>query len=132
MLPACWRWGMSHIPNVLTVSRILFSLVLLFVRPMSGIFYLVYLLCGISDMVDGAVARKTGNVSKTGAALDSAGDCVFIACALIALLPAMEFSVWMLWWIAAAAVLRFASLGVCVFGFMYPLFCIRGQTSWRG
>ena len=75
---------MKHIPDLLTVSRILFSLVLLFVRPMSGIFYLVYLLCGISDMVDGAVARKNGNVSKTGAAFDSAADCVFIACALIA------------------------------------------------
>ena len=113
---------MRHIPNVLTVSRILFSLILLFVRPMSGIFYLVYLLCGISDMADGVVARKTGNVSKTGAALDSAADCVFIACALIALLPAMEFSAWMLWWIAAAAVLRFASLLVCIFRFHVPAF----------
>lgn len=41
-------------------------------------------------MMDGAVARKTGSVSKFGSKLDSVADFVFIVVCLIKILPAAK------------------------------------------
>ena len=57
----------KHIANVITGLRIVFCLPLLFVPLTSVWFYALYLLCGLSDMIDGTVARKMGAVSKFGA-----------------------------------------------------------------
>ena len=45
--------------NVITGLRILVSAVLLFCPVFSQIFYVLYLIAGLSDMVDGIIARKT-------------------------------------------------------------------------
>ena len=37
----------------------------------------MYLFCGITDMVDGTIARKTKSVSEWGARLDTLADNVF-------------------------------------------------------
>ena len=37
-------------------------------------FYILYLFCGLTDMIDGAIVRKTGAVSKFGARLDTIAD----------------------------------------------------------
>ncbi|MBO7263603.1 MAG: hypothetical protein J6U93_03665 [Alistipes sp.] len=46
---------MRHIANIITGCRIICSVLLLFIPLFSVGFYVVYLLCGISDMVDGVV-----------------------------------------------------------------------------
>ena len=61
----------KHIANILTASRIIFSFPLLIVPLSSVWFYSLYLFCGLTDMIDGAIARKTGAVSKFGAKLDT-------------------------------------------------------------
>ena len=43
----------KNVANILTGFRVLGSILLLFVP----VFYSIYLLCGFSDMIDGAVAR---------------------------------------------------------------------------
>ena len=53
----------SWAANLITGTRILFSVALLFCPAFSLSFYVLYLLAGLTDMVDGAVARKTGTVS---------------------------------------------------------------------
>ena len=53
----------KNIANIITGSRIVFSLLLLFIPLTSAWFYALYLLCGLTDMIDGAVARKTDNES---------------------------------------------------------------------
>ena len=56
----------KHIANVLTGCRIFGSILLLFFPAFSLDFYILYLLCGFSDMVDGTIARKTNSTSKFG------------------------------------------------------------------
>ena len=55
-------------------------------------------MCGISDMVDGSLARKLQAETKTGAILDSVSDIVFVACCAIRLLPVPEIPVWLWIW----------------------------------
>lgn len=83
--------------NILTCMRILGTLVLLFLQPMSSAFYIVYSISGVTDVLDGFVARLTKTTSKLGAKLDSAADLLFYAVMLLLLLPTL----WMRlpWWI---------------------------------
>ena len=46
----------KHIANIVTGSRIVLSLPLLFIPLTSSWFCVIYLLCGLSDMIDGTVA----------------------------------------------------------------------------
>lgn len=46
----------KHIANIITISRILCSIWMLFGPVFSAGFYGLYLLCGFTDMVDGLVA----------------------------------------------------------------------------
>ena len=55
--------------NVITGLRILVSAVLVFCPVFSQIFYVLYLIAGLSDMIDGIIARKTNSVSEFGSRL---------------------------------------------------------------
>ncbi len=68
----------KYIANIITGSRVAFSLLLLFISLSSVWFYILYLFCGLSDMIDGAIARKTGTVRKFGAKLDTIADFIFM------------------------------------------------------
>ena len=61
----------KYIANSITASRVAFSLPLLFVPLTSVWFYIFYLFCGLTDMIDGTIARKNGAVSNFGARLDT-------------------------------------------------------------
>ena len=52
--------------NIITGIRIVLSVALLFCPALSPMFYALYIAAGFSDMIDGAVARKTGTVSEFG------------------------------------------------------------------
>lgn len=94
------------IANSITIFRIICSLALLPLRVFSPGFYGIYLAAGLSDMIDGAVARKTGTESKAGAKLDSIADIIFVAVCLFKLLPVLEISWWILAWTGAIAALK--------------------------
>ena len=53
----------KYIANIVTSCRIIFSILMLFFSVFSPWFYVMYLLCGLTDMVDGSIARKTNTVS---------------------------------------------------------------------
>ena len=55
---------MKHIANIITGSRIVFSIALLFFPPLSSAFYVLYAAAGLTDMIDGTVARKTNTVTE--------------------------------------------------------------------
>ena len=101
---------MKKIPNYLSIGRILLSLSLFVIRPLSTPFYIIYVLCGISDMLDGFIARKFHAASTFGARLDSIADFVMIAVLLIVLSPIINPSFAILLWIILIGVLRFASM----------------------
>ena len=90
--------GMKRLPNVISALRIAGSFGLLFCDVAGWLFWALYALCGISDMVDGPLARNLQAESKTGAVLDSVADIVFVACCAIRLLPVLEIPVWLCIW----------------------------------
>ena len=65
----------------------------------------IALLAGLTDMLDGPLARKTGTESRIGEVLDSAADLVFAAVSLVRLLPVYkeEMPFWL--WAAVAFVI---------------------------
>lgn len=104
----------KNIPNGITVIRMLAAISLLIVKPFSALFFLLYLICGISDVLDGYIARKMGASSKFGQVLDSISDLIFISIVLLIFIRIIDFPLWMICWIAAIAVTRLISI---VFGF---------------
>ena len=77
----------KQIANIITSCRILGSFGLLFCRVFSDGFYVLYLFCGLTDMVDGSIARKTGTVSSFGARLDTVADFLFVIASFVKLVP---------------------------------------------
>ena len=69
---------MKRIPDLLSMSRIVLCLPLLLVDTMTVPFWTLYLIAGITDMLDGFLARRWGVESKYGARLDSLADFVFV------------------------------------------------------
>ena len=57
---------MKHIANIITGSRIIFGIAILFVPTLSPLFYVLYVTAGLTDMIDGTVSRKTNTVSAFG------------------------------------------------------------------
>lgn len=102
----------KHIPNIITVSRIVFSVSLLLMEPLSFSFFIIYFLCGISDIFDGYIARRTKNTSQFGAVFDSVADAVFIGVLLIIFIPMLPWPLWLLFWIGIITLIRFISLAV--------------------
>ena len=92
------------------MGRIIGALVLLLIEPLSAPFFTVYILCCVSDILDGYVARKTKTTSKLGEALDSIADFIFIAIVLFIFIPLIVWEHWMIYWIGAVAFVRFVSL----------------------
>ena len=96
--------------NCITCIRIVLSAALLFSPAQSPVFYALYLAAGFSDMIDGAVARKTGTVSELGSRLDTIADIVFTAVCLIKLLPVLEIPTWLYTWIAVIAAIKLLNI----------------------
>ena len=85
-------------PNVISVLRIAGSISLLFCDVRGWPFWSLYVLGGLSDIIDGWLARKLHAESKTGAILDSVSDIVFVACCAISLLSVLEIPMWLWIW----------------------------------
>ena len=64
--------------NIITGFRGLISIALLFCPVFSPVFYTLYLISGLSDMIDGTIARRMNTVSEFGARFDTAADFVFV------------------------------------------------------
>lgn len=96
----------NYIPNVITCIRIVLSLSLLLINPQAIGFFVIYIICGLTDMCDGYMARKWKVSSKGGASLDSMADLIFIAVLFIIFFPILDWKMWMLVWIGIIAVIR--------------------------
>ena len=96
--------------NLLTGIRILCALALLFCQPFSPSFIILYLITGITDVIDGAVARRTNTTSEFGAKLDTAADFVFVAACLMKLLPNLAVPLWLWIWIVLIALIKMINI----------------------
>ncbi|MBR7172727.1 MAG: CDP-alcohol phosphatidyltransferase family protein [Clostridia bacterium] len=101
--------------NIITISRIIGSVLLLFFPAFSIGFYIIYIACGVSDMIDGTIARKTKSASKLGAKIDTVADILFVTASLIKIVPAINIYVWLWIWGVAIAIIK---VGNIVWGYV--------------
>ena len=80
------------------MSRIAWCLPLLLVDAMTMPFWVLYLIAGLTDMLDGFLARRWGVESKFGARLDSLADFVFVLVVGYKLFPWLKLptALWMM------------------------------------
>ncbi|MDD6014141.1 MAG: CDP-alcohol phosphatidyltransferase family protein, partial [Clostridiales bacterium] len=92
--------------NIITSCRILCSILLLFVPAFSPMFYILYLVAGFTDMIDGTIARKTGTANEFGSRLDTLADIVFVVVCMIKLFPVLIIPTWLCIWIGVIAIIK--------------------------
>ena len=97
---------MTQLPNIITLLRIAGSLGLLLCDVTSVAYWIIYALCGISDIADGWLARKLKCITKTGALLDSLADICFVACCAWKLLSILELPQWLWLWAGVIVVIK--------------------------
>ena len=97
---------MFSMANILTGIRILCSAAMLFFPALTPAFYTLFVAAGITDMIDGPVARKTNTVSELGSQLDTAADLVLVAVCLVKLIPVLDMPIWIYIWIAVIALIK--------------------------
>ena len=100
----------KHIANIITGCRIIGSILLLFFSTFSSGFYITYLLCGFSDMIDGTIARKTNSTSKFGSQLDTIADLIFVVVSIIKLLSAIHIPGWLWIWGGVIVVIKISNI----------------------
>ena len=96
--------------NLITCIRILCAAALAFLPALSRSFYAVYLVAGVSDMLDGFVARRTSTTSILGAKLDTLADFAFAAVCLVRLLPLFALPLWLCGWIGLIAAVKLVNV----------------------
>lgn len=78
---------MKYLPNIITISRMIATLILLCIQPLSSLFFIIYTLAGCSDVLDGWIARKWNLISNFGSKLDSIADLLFYSITTILCFP---------------------------------------------
>lgn len=94
----------KHIANIVTLSRVVGSVVLFCCNTISSLFLTVYIFCGFTDLIDGPIARKTNSSSVLGATLDTVGDVLTYLALTKVLIIQKLVPLWILVWILSAGV----------------------------
>ena len=97
---------MKCLPNILSSLRMVGAVALLPCNVSSSTFWVLYIVCGISDIADGWLARKLKCVTKKGALLDSLADICFVACCARKLLPILDLPQWLWLWAGVIVVIK--------------------------
>ncbi|MCL2530574.1 MAG: CDP-alcohol phosphatidyltransferase family protein [Oscillospiraceae bacterium] len=90
----------KHIPNILSISRIPLAISLPFLVLLESPwpFLVVFGLCGVTDVLDGILARALKLQSKLGEKLDSAADGIAIVCYITAVILGVDVVITTLHW----------------------------------
>ena len=107
---------MKNIANYISISRIIMAMVLLLSKTFSKTFYIIYIYCGLSDILDGFLARKYKITSKFGAKIDSVADMLFVGVSLLKILPVIEISIGIYIWIIIIVLIKVFNI---ILGYMY-------------
>lgn len=103
----CAVISFRHLPNVLTIFRLLLVPVYFFAffspSPHAMLWALgIFLLAGLTDVLDGYLARKYRLITKLGIILDPLADKLMMLSVVLSLVLADLIS----WWLAALVFLR--------------------------
>lgn len=96
--------------NMITCIRMICSIVLVCCPNFSVSFYVFYILAGVSDMLDGMVARHFKTVSDFGSKLDTVADFIFCLVCFIKIIPVLKLERWMFIWIFVIALIKLINL----------------------
>ncbi|WP_025025728.1 CDP-alcohol phosphatidyltransferase family protein [Caldalkalibacillus mannanilyticus] len=105
-----------NLPNLITIGRFFFIplFILTFFSYQSNLFaFLILLAAGISDILDGYLARKNGQVTDIGKLLDPLADKLMMITVILAFVMDDRIS----WW--AAGVFFFRDIGMILISAFY-------------
>lgn len=103
--------SIMNLPNCITSVRIAGTFFMIFTAPLSLPFFIIYTLCGLSDLLDGWVARKSNTITEFGSRLDSIADLFFYIVMILKILHVLWklLPVWFWYTLGGIVVLRIAS-----------------------
>ena len=110
--PTTPAW-VKRIPDLMTGLRILLASAMLLARDVLWLFWLLYFLCGITDVLDGLLARRLNAQTLLGARLDSGADAAFAAALALSWLPRQRLPLWALAAAAGIALIKLCSGLLC-------------------
>lgn len=139
---------LKYVPNILSIVRIVLSLPLLIIVPFTPWFMVLYALAGITDMIDGPLARRTGSVTALGANLDASADILLALIVLFRVIPFIEISAFAFAWVFVVIGIKllaifisfarhkefvllhtYANKFVAFAAFLFPLFYVRMDAN---
>ena len=123
---------MILLPNIITLFRIAGSLGLLLCDVAGVAYWIIYGLCGISDIVDGWLARKLKCVTKMGALLDSIADICFVACCAWELLPILKLPQWLWLWTGVIVAIKIVNQISALVSYRRCCFPHTTANKWAG
>lgn len=94
----------KHVANIISLSRVAGAVALFFFNSLSKAFLAIYVFCGLTDLIDGPIARKLNATSPLGATLDTVGDVATYLALTKVLIIKKSVPGWILAWILSAGV----------------------------
>lgn len=87
------REPLATLPNVISVSRLGLAAAFILIRGTPPRLVIIAV-AGATDFLDGYLARRRGNASRSGALIDAVADRFFVFCAVCTLLFDGALGVW--------------------------------------
>ena len=114
----------KNLANFITGIRIMLSFVLISLIPLSIPFMIVYTVCGLTDVIDGFIARKLNTESRFGSVLDSLSDLILYSVMIIEmwdiLHKVLPLYIWIIFW---------AIIGLRLFLYIYVAYNFKEMLS---
>lgn len=104
---------MKTIPNIITSIRIVIAFLLLLFHPGTIIFRSLYITAGVSDLLDGYIARKMKSETYFGSKLDSLADLIFCGIVIYKMIPIIHFDKYVFQMACIIVVIRLISVVLC-------------------
>lgn len=101
---------MRWIPNALTLLRCLCAALLPLLGVESIAFIVVYVTAGVTDALDGFLARRWRTATRFGSSFDSLADMLFTLTLLYVLMTFLHWPSWLTIWIVILAMLKVMTL----------------------
>lgn len=94
----------KYFADIVTSSRIVLAIALFFFTDITAPYLIIYFICGITDAIDGPIARKLQTVSEHGALLDTIGDVLTYVSFAKIMIAKQAIPAWIIIWFVSAAV----------------------------
>ena len=103
---------MKHIPNILSIARIPLAASLVFLAKYPWVFLCAYVVTGMTDVLDGWLARRYHWETKLGAKIDVFADVFFVLSmlAVVFLVLRIQFAAYVYVAVGVIALVRVANL----------------------